>query len=214
MGVGLVLAAGTVAGKGHAQARPPSRFYGAVTVNGRPPEAGTTVQARVGSTICGTGTVTAGGSYAVDVASAATRPGCGTEGAIVTFLVGGVPASGTGRFQGGAFVLVDLTAGRRLQVFPDYDGATDYICWDDTSRSETAYRVDLWKLVDGRWQHQHSHELVRSAGESAGQGWTCFGEDVKAELGAGLYLYGLQVRQPADGGSAWQHEGFSAWFRQ
>lgn len=99
----LVTAAG--AGTAAAQPTPPTRFFGAATA----PD-GATVTAFVGTNNCGTGTVT-GGKYVVDVASASTKAGCGTDGATVSFQVGSVRASQTGTFQTGAFMPLDLTAG-------------------------------------------------------------------------------------------------------
>lgn len=92
----------------HAQPTPPTRFFGKATIDGRPAPDGTTVTAMVGSKVCGIGTVT-GGTYMVDVKSASTEPGCGTEGASVAFQVGSARASQTGTFQTGAFVPLDLT---------------------------------------------------------------------------------------------------------
>src|SRR6266498_199908 len=110
-----LLAASTALGShaASAQPTPPTRFFGTVTLNGQPAPSGATVQARVGTNACGTATVTASGgtsNYVVDVASASTTPGCGTDGATVTFTVNGVPASQSGTFQTGAFVTLNLTA--------------------------------------------------------------------------------------------------------
>ncbi len=110
-----LVASSTVLGAGSASAQPtpPTRFFGTVTLNGQPAPNGATVQARVGTNNCGTGTVTAAGSsssYVVDVLSATTQPGCGTDGATVSFTVNGAPASQTGTFQTGAFVSLNLTA--------------------------------------------------------------------------------------------------------
>jgi hypothetical protein len=103
----MVAAAGVSAV--HAQPTPPTRFFGTATVDGRPAADGTTVTASVGTNACGTGQVT-GGAYTVDVASASTRSGCGTDGATVTFTVGSARATQTGTFQTGAFVSLNLTA--------------------------------------------------------------------------------------------------------
>jgi hypothetical protein len=102
----LIAAAGVSAV--HAQPTPPTRFFGKATIDGKPAPDGTTVTAMVGSKACGTGTVT-GGTYMVDVKSASTEPGCGTDGASVAFQVGSARASQTGTFQTGAFVPLDLT---------------------------------------------------------------------------------------------------------
>lgn len=113
-----LLASSTALGSRSASAQPtpPTRFFGSVTGAA----AGATVEARVGSNVCGTGTVTASGSalsYVVDVSSASTKPGCGTDGATVTFTVGGA-AAGTGTFQTGAFVPLNLTVAARATATP------------------------------------------------------------------------------------------------
>lgn len=93
-----------------AQPTPPTRFFGSATVNGQPAANGTTVTATIGGTNCGSGTVS-NGSYSVDVASGSTKPGCGTNGAEVSFQIGSATANETRPFQTGAFVPLDLTAG-------------------------------------------------------------------------------------------------------
>ncbi len=92
-----------------AQPLPPTRFFGTVTLDDTPAPDGTTITALVNDNLCGTGLVT-GGNYVVDVASATTQEGCGTDGDTVSFLVGTVLANETGTFQAGAFVPLDLTA--------------------------------------------------------------------------------------------------------
>jgi hypothetical protein len=78
---------------------PPGRFAGTVTINGAPAPAGTAVEARVGSTVCGTTTTfnqNNAANYVVDVpASDAENQGCGTDGATVTLYVNGT-AAGSG----------------------------------------------------------------------------------------------------------------------
>ncbi|MBI2760346.1 MAG: hypothetical protein HYX51_02835 [Chloroflexi bacterium] len=113
--VGMLALSATALGprSASAQPTPPARFFGTVTLNGQPAPNGATVQARVGTNNCGTGTVTAAGAtsnYVVDVASVSTMPGCGTDGATVTFTVSGAPAAQTGTFQTGAFISLNLVA--------------------------------------------------------------------------------------------------------
>jgi hypothetical protein len=100
---------------------PPATFFGTVTVDSRSVSDGTEVVALIDGKVCsqeeasgqkGTWTATeaspeygieSGDSmYAVDVVSDAQVPGCGTNGAIVTFLVGGRPAQQTGLWKAGA----------------------------------------------------------------------------------------------------------------
>jgi len=111
--VAMIASAGVTAV--HAQPTPPTRFFGTATLDGKPAPDGTTITASIGSTSCGTGSVT-GGNYQVDVASASTRPGCGTDGATVTFTVGSAKATQTGTFQTGAFVNLALTATSAAQA--------------------------------------------------------------------------------------------------
>lgn len=99
----------------NAQPTPPNRFFGTATLNGATAPDGTTITARVGSNSCGTGSVS-GGSYMVDVAAGSTTPGCASDGATVTFLVGTATATQTGTFQTGAFTPLNLTAGGAAQA--------------------------------------------------------------------------------------------------
>lgn len=93
---------------------PPSRFVGTVTVDGQPVVAGTVVEARIGSASCGvTATFTQGGAarYAVDVEALepGNSPNCGTDGATVTFFVGGRLAQQTGSWRNFDINIVNLT---------------------------------------------------------------------------------------------------------
>ena len=80
---------------------PPARFAGSVTLNGTPAPAGTPIEARVGTAVCGTTTVFIEGGasrYVVDVAANdAEHPGCGTPGISVSFFVSG-QAAGSGEW--------------------------------------------------------------------------------------------------------------------
>jgi hypothetical protein len=94
--------------------QPPSRFVGTVAVNGTPAASGTVVEARIGGTSCGTGTVfiEAGQSrYVVDVAAAASTAGCGADGSQVSFFVGGAQANETGSWANFQLNSVNLTVG-------------------------------------------------------------------------------------------------------
>jgi hypothetical protein len=81
---------------------PPARFAGSVMLNGAPAPAGTTVEARIGSASCGNTTVfmEAGQArYVVDVSALdSDHPGCGTDGASVSFFVAG-QAAGSGAWR-------------------------------------------------------------------------------------------------------------------
>jgi len=60
---------------------------------------------------CGSGVVGADGSYVLDVASAGAQPGCGFDGAVVTFTVAGRPAREAALYQAGGFIRRDLSVG-------------------------------------------------------------------------------------------------------
>jgi hypothetical protein len=111
-GAGVLAVAFALAAGGHAraQATPPARFYGSATIDGAPAVAGTVVQAFVGGAVCGTGAVNPGSGYSVDVASATSRSGCGIDGAVVTFTLGGLAADQTGVFTTGVFIPLPLSA--------------------------------------------------------------------------------------------------------
>ncbi|MBI4145698.1 hypothetical protein HY493_05875 [Candidatus Woesearchaeota archaeon] len=83
-------------------------FSGSVTLDGQPAD-NVQVVALIGTTSCGT-TTASRGAYSVDVASASTQPGCGTDGATVTFKVGGTTAQQTGTWQQGTFTQLNLVA--------------------------------------------------------------------------------------------------------
>ncbi len=93
-----------------AQGLPPSIpafFYGAVVVDGQPPAAGTQVTARIGEKDCtqvgNNGTFPEGNlsAYSITVAHTSQIEGCGTEGATITFFIGGQQATQTANWQAG-----------------------------------------------------------------------------------------------------------------
>jgi hypothetical protein len=91
-----------------AQPLPPNRFFGKATASGQP-AAGAAIAALVGGTNCGSGTADGSGNYRLDVLSSGERPGCGTDGATVTFTVAGQRASQTGTWKQGEFTPLDLS---------------------------------------------------------------------------------------------------------
>lgn len=93
---------------------PPSRFAGSVKVDGQPPAPGTTIEARIGSATCGTtSTFNQGGEsrYALDspALDPGASPNCGTDGAVVTFYIGGKKAAETGSWRNYDINVVNLT---------------------------------------------------------------------------------------------------------
>ena len=94
---------------------PPTRFYGAVYLNGVAPPIDTVIQAYVGEVLCGESRVLdlgepIGIGFFIDVFGESSAAGCGTDGATVTFRLAGVPVNEMGTFQTGSFVRLDLTA--------------------------------------------------------------------------------------------------------
>jgi hypothetical protein len=88
---------------------PPNRFFGNVTLDGTPAPAGANVTATIGGNICGQTTVKADSTYVLDVLSSNQTPGCGTDGASVSFTVAGNPA-GSSTWTSGNFSQLDLAA--------------------------------------------------------------------------------------------------------
>ena len=86
---------------------PPNRVFGDATLDGVAAPAGTNVAATIGGTSCGQTTVAADSTYVLDVVSSGQTAGCGTEGATVSFTVGGCDA-GTGTWSSGQFTELDL----------------------------------------------------------------------------------------------------------
>ena len=138
-----------------AQPAPPATFVGAVSADGQTVADGTPVLALVNGTLCGKssrepgqeGTWTldkdvtdlglhAGDSiYIVDVASDSQTPGCGTEGATVTFEVASQPANEQAPWVAGLNVK-NLTVGQALEpATATPPGPTPSIANGDTESS-------------------------------------------------------------------------------
>ena len=92
---------------------PPARFTGTVKVDGAAAAAGTLIEARIDGATCGVTTTFMSGSsarYVLD--SPADQPGaagCGAEGKVVSFYIGGKLAAETGSWANYQLNLVDLT---------------------------------------------------------------------------------------------------------
>jgi hypothetical protein len=111
MGVALLGASVALA---ESPPNPPARFAGTVLVDGVKPAPGTVVEARIGSTSCGTtSTFDQGGNanYVLDVPALdpGATPNCGTENAAVTFFVGGRQASQVGSWKNYQLNVLNLT---------------------------------------------------------------------------------------------------------
>ena len=100
-----------------AQPLPPNRFFGKATASGQP-AAGAAIAALVGGTNCGSATADGSGNYRLDVLSSGERPGCGTDGATVTFTVAGQRASQTGTWKQGEFTPLDLSGAAATATAP------------------------------------------------------------------------------------------------
>jgi hypothetical protein len=111
MGVALLGASVALA---ESPPNPPARFAGTVLVDGVKPAPGTVIEARIGSTSCGTtSTFDQGGNanYVLDVPALdpGATPNCGTENAAVSFFVGGKLASQTGSWKNYQLNVLNLT---------------------------------------------------------------------------------------------------------
>jgi hypothetical protein len=92
---------------------PAARFAGSVLVDGVAPPAGTTIEARIGSTTCGVTQTfnTTESRYVLDspALDPGANPNCGTDGAVVLFFVGGKLANETGSWRNFDLNVVNLT---------------------------------------------------------------------------------------------------------
>jgi hypothetical protein len=107
--------AGAGTGQPAATSQAAMSLAGSIWIGDQPAPAGTILVARIGETVCGVTLVaqpTPGLNYRLTVLSAGTRPGCGTDRAPITLLVGGVVAGARGGrlppFAGGGARVVDL----------------------------------------------------------------------------------------------------------
>lgn len=117
LGMGLMLISLVIAltspARVDAQAQPPDRFFGSAQVDGKDQPDGTVVEAYIGNTLCGSGTVQErNGStiYLVDVLSATQKPGCAKDGDTVKFKIAGLDAKETAKYATAEATHLDLTA--------------------------------------------------------------------------------------------------------
>jgi hypothetical protein len=89
---------------------PPMRVTGTVTFAGEPASTGTPIIAWIGSTMCGMTIARAAGRYVLDIAAAPVVPGCGADGASVTYTVAGAPAAEHVPWIQGRLLQLDLAA--------------------------------------------------------------------------------------------------------
>jgi hypothetical protein len=81
---------------------------GTATVGGQP-AVKQVVQALIGAVVCGQATSGVNGAFAMVVNSANQQAGCGTNGAAVTFRLGGVVAGGNATFASGGSATVNVS---------------------------------------------------------------------------------------------------------
>ena len=93
-------------------------FSGSLTIEGRPAQVGTSLEAFVGENLCGSQVTSESGRYNLDVSAGGTNSGCGRDGSAVQFAVtphfgSGWRLTNTAAFQSGATtsrdIAVDLT---------------------------------------------------------------------------------------------------------
>jgi hypothetical protein len=101
---------------------PPARFAGSVTIDGHAAPAGTLVEARVGTSPCGTAATFMDGGvarYVLDVPAADSgHPGCGTESAAVAFYTGGIRTAESGVWHSYQLNQLNLTASTGAPIPP------------------------------------------------------------------------------------------------
>lgn len=86
-------------------AAPPGHTVSGTAVVSGQPAASTPVQAFVGQTLCGETTTDMQGRFTLTVAPVSQQPGCGTNGAMIIFTIGGQRASQSLTFQSGGTTL-------------------------------------------------------------------------------------------------------------
>ncbi|MGH2632418.1 MAG: hypothetical protein ACRDG3_03320 [Tepidiformaceae bacterium] len=115
-----IVAAGFVFGQKAAFAQPqlPATFYGTASIDGKPVPDGTDVRGFIDGMDCTQGGPTHQGTvtddtlsdYVIEVVHASQTPGCGGQGKMVTFTIGGRTAAQTVAWQAGP-QHIDLNAG-------------------------------------------------------------------------------------------------------
>jgi hypothetical protein len=90
--------------------QPPTRMFGAISIDGNPAPPGTIIRAYIFDVECGSFEVAEEGRYVLDVAAAATVPGCGNQDDTIRITVNDIPVEQSQTFQVGNFVLADISA--------------------------------------------------------------------------------------------------------
>jgi hypothetical protein len=103
-----------------AQGGPPMRVFGSARLGGLPAPPGTVIQAVVGASRCGSGTVGLDGRFVLDVATSPAGSCAAVPGVLVAFTVGGLPARETVAFEPGAFVDLNLSALNRPELLGEF----------------------------------------------------------------------------------------------
>jgi hypothetical protein len=153
--LGVALSAVLTAATAAAQATPPHRFFGTLTVNGQPAPVGTTVSVSFGGQQCGSASTTQAGRYVIDVLSATQQSGCFRGGETVSFTVGSATARETSSFRTGGFEELNLTAGGGAAT--GFNGARLFLddprpCIPVTGQATCdAERAALWNADRDAW---------------------------------------------------------------
>lgn len=122
-----------------------AEFHGQVFIDIAPAPMGIPIQAKIGETVCDEAVTEVGfaslPSYFLSIPPAEEKPGCGVEGAVVTFAVDGKAANETAIWQRGSIQALHLTLAPRFASF----SGTAYV------EGEPAPAGSIVKaLVDGR----------------------------------------------------------------
>lgn len=131
---------------------PPARFAGTVLVDGQPATPGTSIEVHIGSTTCGVTTAFSQGgnsNYAVDspALDPAATPNCGTDGATVTFWVGGKQAAQTGTWHSYQLNVVNLTVTTTTPTATATASATPKAPTTGSGTSSSSGGTAVWLFV-------------------------------------------------------------------
>jgi hypothetical protein len=136
-----------------AQAFPPHRFFGSLTVGGQPAAAGTVLRAYIGDTECATFTLTTAGQYVIDVPGVTLNPNCGRSGqSTVSFRVGDQTAGQTATYRDGGFEQLNLTIGPAPAGYNAAQINLDAPCVPAPGQRQCdAERTALWEADRDAW---------------------------------------------------------------
>jgi hypothetical protein len=178
LGLAILLASADCADAQAQIPTPPHRFYGSVRLNGVPPPDGTPVVAVIGAVDCGRAEIV-GGAYRLDAIAATQRAGCGVEGQMVRFRVGGASATQVVAWRGAAFTELALVAQAAAFTTAALDLGSPCIPEKGALGCDAA-RLRLWRGDRDAWSL-----LFRALGSPEPDGDRVFGEVLRMRLEAG-----------------------------